>query len=66
MLATLLAIFYVFDINFPRLYKPALEMLDYFVFLSDSSNSNVKNSSTKKLSVAARNAIIEYEKNSEH
>ena len=65
MLAILMAMLYVFDVDFPWLNKPILEMLDYFVFLSDGSGfSKTKTSSAKKLTVAAQNTIIEYEKKS--
>ena len=62
MLTVLLAIFYVFDVKFPRYDKPILEILDYFVFHGSDSNIEVKNSFAQKLTMVAQNIISEYEK----
>ncbi|CAF2105265.1 unnamed protein product [Rotaria magnacalcarata] len=63
VLTVLLAIFYVFDIKFPRCNKPILEVLDYFALHGSNVNVKIKTSLAKKLTLAAQNVIVEYEKN---
>ncbi|CAF1239571.1 unnamed protein product [Rotaria magnacalcarata] len=62
VLTVLLAIFYVFDIKFPRCNKPILEVLDYFALHGSNVNVKIKTSLAKKLTLAAQNVIVEYEK----
>ncbi|CAF1503951.1 unnamed protein product, partial [Didymodactylos carnosus] len=54
ILSILISVFYVFDITYPTVYKPLLEVLEFFIF--DRNN----HPSSAKLTVPAQNFIIEY------
>ncbi|CAF3025197.1 unnamed protein product, partial [Rotaria sp. Silwood2] len=62
MMAVLLAVYYVLDIKYPRHNKPILEIFDYIALHGNDTNMKMKSSFLKKLTVAAQNIIVEYEK----
>ncbi|CAF1201096.1 unnamed protein product, partial [Didymodactylos carnosus] len=55
VLSTLLALFYVFDVVFPRTYKSLLEIIDYFALSNDETK-------LKQLTVTAQAIIVEFNK----
>ncbi|CAF1449249.1 unnamed protein product, partial [Didymodactylos carnosus] len=52
MLATLVALFYTFDVQYPKTYKALFEILEHFMF----------NNTRKPSTVTAQNVIIEFNK----
>lgn len=62
MMALLLAVYYVFDIKYPRHNKPILEIIDYIALHGNETNMKMKSSFLKKSTIAAQNVIAEYEK----
>ncbi|CAF2134963.1 unnamed protein product [Rotaria magnacalcarata] len=61
-LAILLATYYVFDIKYPRHNKPILEVLDYIALHESVTDTRMKTSLLKRLTISAQSVITEYEK----
>jgi hypothetical protein len=56
MLATIVALYYVFDVHYPTPNKPLLEILDHTIFAGGTIKSN-----KAKLTTAAQQALLEFE-----
>ncbi|CAF4896345.1 unnamed protein product, partial [Rotaria magnacalcarata] len=56
-LAILLATYYVFDIKYPRHNKPILEVLDYIALHESVTDTRMKTSLLKRLTISAQSVI---------